>query len=269
MSDTPSCLAAAARSVLLTADPAEKCVRTRDVAFKWCAGAYSGPGLIDAPKRPARPARPELLSPSDVPRRRINQGEAGRIALLHALAHIELNAVDLAWDIVARFSGEDLPWDFFDDWVAVANDEARHFSMLAERLTAFGIAYGDLPAHDGLWDAAIQTRHDLAARLAIVPLVLEARGLDVTPVMIEKLRAAEDHTSADILEVIYREEIGHVRAGRRWFEYVCAQRGHEPETTWQSLVTTHFRGDLKPPFNADARTAAGMPQHWYEGLPPA
>jgi len=176
LSDTPSCLAAAARDVLLTADPAEKCARTRDVAAQWRAGTFSGPGLTDAPDRPARPARPELLSPSDVPRRRINRGEAGRVALLHALAHIELNAVDLAWDIIARFSGEDLPRDFFDDWVAVADDEARHFTMLAERLSAFGAAYGDLPAHDGLWDAAIQTRHDLAARLASFPWCWKRAG---------------------------------------------------------------------------------------------
>ncbi len=267
MSDTPSGLAAAARDVLLTADPEGKCRRSLHVAAQWRGGDIPEIGYADAPDRPARPIQPELLAPTEVPRRRINRGEAGRIALLHALAHIELNAVDLAWDIIARFAGQDLPRTFFDDWVGVAADEARHFTMLAERLGAFGAAYGDLPAHDGLWDAATQTSHDLAARLAIVPLVLEARGLDVTPVMIEKLRAAEDDISADILEVIFREEVGHVRAGRRWFEFVCERQGDEPETAWQALVTKHFRGSLKPPFNTEARDAAGLPQHWYEDMP--
>ncbi|MBO6782437.1 MAG: ferritin-like domain-containing protein [Alphaproteobacteria bacterium] len=236
------------------------------MAADWLGGRITDIGRATAPDRPARPARPELLPPAQVPRRRINRGHAGRVALLHALAHIELNAVDLAWDIVVRFCGHDLPRAFFDDWVSVAADEARHFALLARRLSDFDAAYGDLPAHDGLWDAAVTTRHDLAARLAVVPMVLEARGLDVTPAMISKLRGVDDGESAAVLEVIYREEVGHVATGQRWFAFEAERRGEEPETYWRALVAKYFRGDLKPPFNTAARDAAGMPEHWYAGL---
>ncbi len=199
-----------------------------------------------------------------MPRRR-GSGPVARIALLHALAHIELNAIDLAWDIVARFAAPELPARFYHDWVAVAAEEAHHFALLAERLGELGATYGDLPAHDGLWESAIATRGDLAARLAVVPLVLEARGLDVTPAMIDKLRAAGDGRSADILEIVYRDEIGHVRIGQRWFAFVCAARGLEPAQAWRHYVATYFKGDLKPPFNREARDAANMPAAWYQG----
>lgn len=259
-------LSQAARDVLLTTDAIEKCHKSRAVGHAWHHKSISQVGAAPAPDRPARPDTPALLAPQDVPRRRINRGTAGRIALLHALCHIELNAVDLAWDIIVRFADQDLPENFFDDWVTVATEEARHFMMLSERLRDFEAAYGDLPAHDGLWDAALETRHDLAARLAIVPMVLEARGLDVTPAMIDKLRDVEDTASADILEVIYREEIGHVRIGKHWFAHVCARRGEEPETLWRDLVAKHFRGDLKPPFNVPARDQAGLPEDWYTNI---
>ena len=198
--------------------------------------------------------------------RRGGKGLRGRIALLHALAHIELNAIDLAWDLIARFTREDLPRAFADDWVTVADEEAKHFALLAEHLDTLGAAYGDLPAHDGLWQAAQETAHDLLARLAVVPLVLEARGLDVTPAMIERLKAAEDAESAAILQVIYDDEIGHVATGQRWFRFTCEQRGLAPVETWQALVRRHFKGALKPPFNAAARTAAGFPPAFYEPL---
>lgn len=152
-------------------------------------------------------------------------GTRGRVALLHSLAHIELNAIDLAFDLVGRFAHLDLPRAFFDDWIAVGSDEARHFAMLQTRLAALGARYGDLPAHDGLWQAATETRHDLMARLAVVPLVLEARGLDVTPGMIERLDAAGDTESADVLRTIYREEQDHVRAGAVWFCHLCRAEG--------------------------------------------
>lgn len=259
-------LAEAARAVLDTSDADAKSNLSLEVADGWGTGRIAGIGNTDAPDRPARPARPELLPPAQVPRRRINRGHAGRIALLHALAHIELNAIDLAWDIIVRFHNSDLPRRFFDDWVDVAADEARHFAMLARRLSDFDTRYGDLPAHDGLWDAAVATRHDLAARLAVVPMVLEARGLDVTPAMIEKLRNVGDDDSADVLDIIYREEVGHVATGQRWFEFEAARRGKNPKSFWRELVGKHFRGDLKPPFNVPARDAAGMPEHWYAGL---
>jgi uncharacterized ferritin-like protein (DUF455 family) len=200
-------------------------------------------------------------------RRRNLSAPAGRIALLHALAHIELNAVDLAWDIIARFSGEDLPRAFFDDWVCVAAEEAEHFALLDARLATLGGAYGDLPAHDGLWEAASATAHDLIARLAVVPLVLEARGLDVTPEMIRRLERASDAESAMILERIYADEIGHVAVGARWFAHLCRERGLDPAETFQDRVRRYFVGALKPPFNHVARQEAGMPAAFYD--PPA
>jgi uncharacterized ferritin-like protein (DUF455 family) len=256
-------LAEAAAHILATADPAEKVRLSARAAAAWQRGGLPPGSASDLPDRPARPAHPPLLPPSEVPRRRINTATRGRVALLHALAHIELNAIDLAWDIIARFATPELPKRYFTDWVHVAAEEARHFSLLSQRLAELDAAYGDLPAHDGLWDSAIATRHDLAARLAVVPLVLEARGLDVTPAMTAKLRAAGDDRSADILDVIYQEEIGHVRIGHRWFAFVCAARGLAPESAWRGYVATYFKGELKPPFNAEARTAAGIPEAWY------
>jgi len=259
-------LAEAARDVILTPDPYEKCRQSRHMAMLWQSGQITTVGIAKAPDRPGRPERPVLLDPSDVPRRKINRGTLGRIALLHALSHIELNAVDLAWDIIVRFSGAELPTEFFDDWVRVADEEARHFTLLTNRLRDFEAAYGDLPAHDGLWDAALETQHSLTARLAIVPLVLEARGLDVTPMMIGKLRDVDDPISAEILETIYADEIGHVRIGKRWYAFECERQGKEPKTLWRELVTKHFRGDLKPPFNIDARDQAGLPEGWYTNI---
>jgi uncharacterized ferritin-like protein (DUF455 family) len=205
-----------------------------------------------------------------VPRRRLGTQE-GRFALLHAVAHIEFNAIDLAFDLVARLGGDRRIADadrarFVSDWISVGDDEARHFQMVRARLHDLGGEYGDLPAHDGLWEAADATADDLAARLAVAPMVLEARGLDVTPGMIEKLRSVDDHESADILQVIYTEEVGHVAAGRRWFEAVCATEAADPRDRFQSLVRERFKGDLKRPFNADARDRAGLPGDWYEPL---
>jgi uncharacterized ferritin-like protein (DUF455 family) len=249
----------------MTAEPAGKIVLGRIVAAEWRAGKLAI-GRVAPPVRPARPARPLLLAPRDMPKRRAGGSLAGRIALLHALAHIELNAIDLAWDIIARFGGEDLPRDFHDDWVTVAAEEGEHHALLAARLATFAAAYGDLPAHDGLWEAAEATAHDLGARLAIVPLVLEARGLDVTPDMIQRLDQFGDPASAAILRTIYRDEIGHVATGKRWFDFVCARRGVAPATMYHELVRRHFRGALKPPFNATARDAAGLPAAFYEPL---
>lgn len=201
-----------------------------------------------------------------MPKRRAAGSREGRIALLHALAHIELNAIDLAWDIIARFADGALPRAFYDDWIGVAAEEARHHALLAARLSALGAAYGDLPAHDGLWQAAQATAHDLLARLAVVPLVLEARGLDVTPAMIGRLEGFGDPESAAVLRVIYADEIGHVAIGRRWFLWLAASRGLPPEATYQSLVRRHFKGALKPPFNRAGRDAAGLPAAFYEPL---
>ncbi|HUT51441.1 MAG TPA: ferritin-like domain-containing protein [Alphaproteobacteria bacterium] len=260
-------LTEAAVAVLSTADAAHKAAASRAVAAAWCDGTIASIGVFTPPDRPARPATPELRRPGDMPRRGAGQSAAGRIALLHAIAHIELNAIDLAWDIVARFASADLPREFFDDWVKVAGEEAKHFTLLSDRLAALGAAYGDLPAHDGLWEAAESTAHDLLARLAVVPLVLEARGLDVTPTMIARMTRYEDHQTAAVLTTIYEDEIGHVAIGMRWFAGECERRGLTPEPTWRALVAEHFKGALKPPFNDDARARAGMGRGYYADAP--
>jgi uncharacterized ferritin-like protein (DUF455 family) len=257
--------------VLKTPEPAAKVTLSQSVAAAWRRGELTEIGHAAPPERPARPARPLLMAPRDMPRRRAGGAEATRIALLHALAHIELNAIDLAWDIIARFTDEALPRGFYDDWVVVAAEEATHHALLAARLADLGATYGDLPAHDGLWGAAQATAHDLLARLAVVPLVLEARGLDVTPGMIERLERFGDGASAAVLRVIYADEIGHVAVGSRWFGWLCDRRRLAPEATYQTLVKRHFRGTLKPPFNRAGRAAAGLDPAYYEpllGTPP-
>jgi len=260
-------LTEAAVAVLTTADAAEKAAASRGAAAAWRDGSIDAVGRAQPPDRPARPARPELQRPGDMPKRGAGQSAAGRIALLHAIAHIELNAIDLAWDIVARFADHDLPRAFFDDWVQVADEEAKHFTLLSGRLSTLGAAYGDLPAHDGLWEAAEATAHDLLARLAVVPLVLEARGLDVTPTMIARMTKFGDAETAAVLTTIYEDEIGHVAIGMRWFAHECERRGLSPEPTWRALVAEHFKGAIKPPFNDDARAQAGMGRDFYAATP--
>lgn len=251
--------------MLAAADPADKLALTAEAAAAWRAGDLPV-GSATPPDRPARPTHPVLLPPRDMPRRRVTSGRPGRFALLHAVAHIELNAIDLAWDLIARFGQPDLPRAFFDDWVTVAADEAIHHGLLAERLAALDGRYGDLPAHDGLWQSAWDTRDDLLARLAIVPLVLEARGLDVTPAMIDRLGAVGDVESRAVLARIHTDEITHVAAGRRWFARIAADRGVDPVPAWQALVRERFRGRLKPPFNWASRAAAGFGPEFLEGL---
>ncbi len=255
-------LRAMACAVLREADPAAKVAAGAAVAKAWRAGTIVHIGACRPPSRPARPARPELRRPGEMPRRSA-AGQRGRIALLHAIAHIELNAVDLAWDLIARFAGPDLPRAFYDDWIGVAADEGRHFTLLAARLADLQAAYGDLPAHDGLWRAAADTAGDLTARLAVVPMLLEARGLDVTPTMANKLRLAGDLKSANVLNQIYQEEIGHVAIGRRWFEWSCRRQGFAPVDHWRELADKHCKGALKPPFNHAARSLAGMATIYY------
>lgn len=266
MTSLPPTLGGAACAVLNTADPWAKAHLSRRAAALWAEGCLALEFPKAPPARPARPERPQLLLPRDMPKRRAGGTLANRIALLHAVAHIELNAIDLAWDMVARFGHEDPPRAFFDDWVRVGDDEARHFLMLSDRLRALGASYGDLPAHDGLWQAAQETAHDIKARLAIVPLILEARGLDVTPAMIERFRKYDDAESAAALTVIFNDEISHVAAGKRWLDHFCARDGSDPKATFHSLVRRHFRGDVKPPFNDAARNAADFPAAFYAPL---
>ncbi|MBO6766193.1 ferritin-like domain-containing protein [Maricaulis sp.] len=256
--------------VLETAEPRAKAAAAREAARAWTGGVVPLGEPVEAPERPARPAEPVCVAPGKVPRRRLNT-LAGRCALMHAIAHIEFNAIDLAFDMVVRFAHDSALDDarrpeFVTDWVGVGDDEARHFEMVADRLEAMGSHYGALPAHDGLWDSAQTTAGALDARLAVAPMVLEARGLDVTPGMIERLMSAGDRESAEILRIIYEEEVGHVAAGARWFRYLCEKSGHEPASHFQTLVTKYFRGRLKPPFNTDARKRADLPADFYGPL---
>ena len=258
-------LAAACRAVLLSADPREKVKAARAAARAWRRGALIHSFDTAMPDVPARPERPELCAPSEMPKRGRGGSERGRIAMLHALAHIEFGAIDLAFDLVGRFGGA-FPRDFADDWLGVGADEAMHFALLDRRLRALGSFYGALPAHAGLWEAAAATAHDPLARLAVVPMVLEARGLDVTPATVERFAAAGDGASAAILQRIYRDEIRHVRAGTKWFEKACKWRRIAPVSEWQRLVALHFRGAVKPPFNDSARDEAGLSRDYYGGL---
>ncbi len=253
-----SALFAAARRCIQCAVPEDKLVLTRQAFSDLCEGRLS---LHDDGAEPAsigvpgRPVRPRLVAPRDVPRRGLGSDE-GRAALVHAVAHIEFNAINLAWDAVYRF--RDMPDAYYRDWASVANDEARHFTMLSGRLTQLGHAYGDFDAHNGLWEMAVKTADSCLARMALVPRVLEARGLDVTPGMIARLRAVGDDATARILEVILREEVPHVAAGTRWFRYCCEREGRDPAATFARLLEEHVPGGLRGPFNLDARRAAGF-----------
>ncbi|WP_138510163.1 ferritin-like domain-containing protein [Maricaulis alexandrii] len=266
----PASLFEGAKSVLETADPRDKAAMARAVAAAWREKGLPVGTRLDAPDRPSRPADPQLVPPGQVPRRRLGT-PAGRAALLHAIAHIELNAIDLAFDMLLRFGADPLIAEddragFLSDWISVGDDEARHFILVEDRLNALDSHYGALPAHDGLWDAALATADSLPARLAIAPLVLEARGLDVTPGMINRLESTGDAKSAGVLKVIYNEEIGHVATGMRWFLAVSATLNQEPEAHFHALVTRYFKGHLKPPFNIPARLEANFPPDYYEPL---
>ncbi|MGH8215676.1 MAG: ferritin-like domain-containing protein [Rhodanobacteraceae bacterium] len=253
-----SSLFAAAKCCIDCTEPVAKVALTRQ-AFEALREGRLSPGddgctpfPIDAP---GRPERPRLVLPREVPRRGLGSGE-GRAALVHAVAHIEFNAMNLAWDAVYRFRG--MPDDYYRDWASVANDEARHFTMLSARLTQLGRAYGDFDAHNGLWEMAVKTAESCLARMALVPRVLEARGLDVTPGMIVRLRAVGDEATANILEIILREEIAHVAAGTRWFRWCCEREGRDSDRAFDELLREHVPGGLKGPFNLDARRAAGF-----------
>jgi uncharacterized ferritin-like protein (DUF455 family) len=250
-------LFAAARQCLDCNDPLAKCALTDRVYTVLQSGDLAlecrqAPAAIGVP---GRPRRPRLVPPRQLPRRRPGSTQ-GRVSLLHALAHIEFNAINLAWDAVYRFRG--MPEDFYADWARVAHEEAHHYRLLAARLEEMGSAYGRLDAHDGLWEMARKTAHDPLVRMALVPRVLEARGLDVTPGIIERLEKAGDQASVAILKVILQDEIGHVRIGTHWFRYLCRARGLEPEETFERLLHEYMRGQVKQPFHYPARERAGF-----------
>lgn len=265
MSEARESVAAAIRGALLSAEPRAKVFAARDVARRWRLGRLDWRFDTEMPDRPAWPAVPELLPPGDMPRRGKAGSDRGRIALWHALAHIEFVAIDLALDMAGRF-GAEMGREFVDDFLAVAADEAMHFALLDRKLRTLGSHYGALPAHGGLWQAAHDTRHDVRARLAVVPMVLEARGLDVTPAMRDRVRAQGDDNGARILQRILDDEIRHVRFGTKHFVARCEACGEKPQESWKMLVERHFRGALKPPFNDSARSAAGLSRDFYASL---
>lgn len=258
-------LSQAIAATLVTGDPLAKVKAARKLVRDWRRGRLPGGFAAPMPDRPCWPDRLQILPPAQMPRRGKGGSADGRIAMWHAVAHIEFVAIDLALDIVGRFGA----WadnEFVADFLTVAAEEAMHFALIQRHLASMGASYGDLPAHAGLWDAAFDTRHDLAARLAIVPMVLEARGLDVTPAMRDRVRRQGDVRGAQILQRILDDEIRHVAAGTRHFAILCRKHGKTPESHWKFLVKRHFRGALKPPFNDSARLAAGLPREFYGSL---
>lgn len=210
-----------------------------------------------------KPMKPELVKPSKLKRRSLHT-DKGRAALLHAVAHIEFNAINLALDAVYRF--RDMPDDFYDDWLQVASEEAYHYGLLSDRLQAMGVQYGDFPAHNGLWEMTVKTGHDVMVRMALVPRVLEARGLDVTPGMIQRLEQVGDQETVDILKIILNDEIGHVAIGSHWFHYCCEQRNLESISTFQELLQQYMKGGLRGPLYTEARLQAGFSQEELDQL---
>ncbi len=239
--------------LLLCRDPDLKAsgARTLDLA----APIGADDDWPEPPGLPGRPARPRRVPHTQLKPRSAHTRE-GRAALLHSLAHIELNAIDLALDICWRFAG--LPEDFYRQWQQVAREEALHFELLRDHLATVGFHYGDFDAHDGLWQMAERTRHDLLARLALVPRTLEARGLDASPAVKAKLLAADDQRGGEILDIILRDEIGHVAVGNHWYRWLCAQRGLDPLATYAELAERYAAPRPRGPFNLDARRAAGF-----------
>ncbi len=250
---------------LMECEPDAKMRLTQRAAEAWRKGhlGLSADAEPEAVADPGRPQRPRLVHPRDLARRTLAH-ERGRAALIHAVTHIEFNAVNLAWDAVYRFRG--LPREFYDDWVGVAVEEARHFHALRGRLRELGCDYGDFSAHNGLWDMALRSAHDILARMALVPRVLEARGLDVTPEMIRRLRAAGDHETAAVLAVVLQEEVGHVAAGTHWFRHVCAERGQDPETAFFDLLQEGLHGEIRCPLHLQARREAGFSESELQRL---
>jgi uncharacterized ferritin-like protein (DUF455 family) len=237
--------------------PANKVACVHALQADWLAGRVAPDIDIErAPiDHPGQPDQPALIPPQQVPRRRADT-VAGRAALVHALAHIEFNAINLALDAAHRFAG--MPPAYYADWLRVADEEALHFDLLNAHLATLGHTYGNFPAHNGLWEMALKTAHDPLVRMALVPRVLEARGLDATPLIVNKLKAAQDQHMVEILGVIERDEIGHVAIGSHWFAYLCQARGLEPEATFRQLLVEYDAPPLKPPFNLEARRKAGF-----------
>ncbi len=258
-------LSQAIRAALLTGDKRGKVMATRALVRAWRRGDLPTAFTAPMPDSPAWPAELEVLPPGQMPKRGKGGSQRNRVALWHSLAHIEFVAIDLALDIVGRF-GAEMGNAFIADFLHVAADEAMHFALIERHLASMGAAYGDLPVHAGLWQSAEETAHDVGARLAVVPMVREARGLDVTPKTLERVESQGDSRGAAILQRILDDEIRHVSAGSRHFADFCRICGKEPKKHWKFLVKRHFRGTLKPPFNDSARLAAGLSRDLYASV---
>lgn len=248
-----------AKDCLLLNDPESKCQAVFNFQHLFDAENidFSKLDNVGAITQPGRPKLPKLVPPQQVPRRKISTQE-GRLALIHAITHIEFNAINLALDAMLRF--QDMPKEYYKDWMQVAFEEAQHFTMLRKRLRQLGSDYGEHAAHNGLWEMAMKTSSSVIARMALVPRVLEARGLDVTPGMMQRLTGVGDDETVAILKIIFEQEIGHVAIGSRWFAYACEQEGKDPEQTFQSLLKEYMSGELRGPFELEARRQAGFSQ---------
>lgn len=255
----------AARECLLIDQVDEKLRRTGEVAAAWRGGHLKLTGWTPADRIMAagHPVKPELVHPNQLPRRTLGT-EQGRLALIHAIAHIEFNAINLAWDAVQRFA--DLPAQYYSDWIQVAEEEVQHFRLLRERLRDGGVDYGGFSAHNGLWEMAVRTAHDPLVRMALVPRMLEARGLDVTPGIMRRFRQAGDTKTAAVLQIILDEEVGHVEFGTRWFNYLCRARGLEPEMTYFDLLNNFLNGEIRCPLHRQARLEAGFTEQELDRL---
>ncbi len=239
----------------LLADTVESKLTLSDAAANANLPLASADSLAQLLPEIGRPAKPGLIAPRYLAQRGFGT-LAGRAAFIHAIAHIEFNAINLAWDAVYRFRG--MPDAYYRDWISVASDESRHFRLLAARLDELGFGYGDFDAHNGLWEMAVATQHSCLERMALVPRVLEARGLDVTPGMIHRLRSVSDAETADILALILREEVRHVAIGSHWFAWCCANAGVDTESTFERLIHAHAMGAIRRPFNHPDRRQAGF-----------
>ncbi|CAI5702105.1 unnamed protein product [Peronospora effusa] len=260
MAETPS-LFACALDVLTTADVFAKAEKTYKYVGQWKNGVIN---VVcneddDVKSVPDHPARPENVKV--VPVNKAKQGS--RKVFVHSLVHSESYAIDAMWDMMCRFVPHNLPRAFYDDWVRIAGEEADHFTRWARRLTELGSFYGDLTVHEGLWDAVYETRQSILARLAVVHLIHESRGLDVFPNAVKRFEKADDKSSLEIINKNYREETTHVEAGVRWFRYVCERDGGDPIAKFHEIVPQYYKGKLKPPFNMEARSKAGMSEEWY------
>ena len=254
-----------AHAVLIERDPWKKCELACALSWAWRKGSLAFDPDIQLPdiSVAGHPDRPELVNPRDLSHRGPGSAE-GRAALIHAVTHIEFNAINLALDAVCRF--RQMPAEYYTDWLNIASEESNHFNLLNNRLNKLDWNYGEFPAHNGLWDMAMRTAHDPLHRMALIPRVMEARGLDVTPGMIKRFRRIGDQETVEILELILREEIGHVKAGSRWFNYLCEQRGLDAEATYLDLVHEYMGNGLHCPMHLQARLEAGFSESELENL---